>query len=335
MTALAIQSFGAVTAAGPSAARTMGAIHARIQLYGDTKVAGPAGDPITGALAPLSTRHGRLDRIAGLGRLALADCADGLPPSPLALPVILCAADSADLDGAETTLLEAILAGAPFPVDRARSRVIARGKEALPEALTVVARLLAGREVAGCLLVGADSLIAPKRLRRLVRDGLVQDGINSDGFLPGEGAAALLLAPHADRGTKAIVAGIGGARDAALAKGDAATGRAIGDALVQALADARLKPALLSAAVHDLAGQYALSEEMALAMARPPLASLPALKMIQPAIATGQTGAASGVLSLAAAAFFLEHGIAGEVAAALFTSPGPSRSAAIVVKTKK
>ena len=33
MTALAIQSFGAVTAAGPNAARTMGAIHARIQLF--------------------------------------------------------------------------------------------------------------------------------------------------------------------------------------------------------------------------------------------------------------------------------------------------------------
>ncbi len=335
MTALAIQSFGAVTAAGPNAARTMGAIHARIQLFGDTYVDGPAGDPITGALTPLRPKPGKVERVAGLAALALTDCTAGAPPAPLALPVVVCAAEPTDLGGPEATLLEAIIAGAPFPVDRTRSRIIARGKEALPEALTLVARMFASREAPGCYLVGTDSLIAPKRLRRLARAGVVVDGINSDGFVPGEGAAALLLLPHADRATKALIAGIGGARDAALAKGEPATGRAIGQALDEALADARLKPAQLSAAVHDLAGQYALFEELALAAARPPLASLPTLKMIQPAVATGEIGAASGVLSLAAAAFFLEREVVRDAVAALFTSPGPSRSAAIVMRVKR
>jgi 3-oxoacyl-[acyl-carrier-protein] synthase-1 len=335
MTALAIQSFGAITAAGPNAARTMGAIHARIQLFGDTKVDGPAGDPITGALTPLRPRTGRLERVAGLGVLALMDCAAGASPSPLPLPVFVCAADEPDLGSPAGDLLEAILAGAPFPVDRARSRILARGKDALPEALTLIGRSLVAREAAGCYLVGVDNLIAPKRLRRLARAGAVVDGINSDGFVPGEGAAALLLAAHADKATKAIIAGVGAARDPGLAKGDAATGQAIGQALEQALADARLKPAQLSAAVHDLSGQYALFEELALAAARPPLASLPALKMIQPAIATGELGAASGVLSLAAAAFFLERGVAREAAAALFTSAGPARGAAILVRVKR
>jgi 3-oxoacyl-[acyl-carrier-protein] synthase I len=334
MTALAIQSFGAVTAAGPNAARTMGAIHARIQLFGDTYVAGPAGAWITGALTPLRPKPGRLDRVAGLGLLALMDCTATAHPSPLALPVVVCAPETADLGNPEAGLLEAIVAGAPFPVDRARSRIIARGKDALPEALALVGRMFTAREAAGCYLVGTDCLIAPKRLRRLARAGAVVDGVNSDGFIPGEGAAALLLVAHADRATKALIAGVGSARDAGLAKGEAATGQAIGQALDQALADARLKPAQLSAAVHDLAGQYALFEELALAVGRPPLASLPALKMIQPAIATGELGAASGVLSLAAAAFFLERGVAREAAAALFTSAGPSRGAAILTPVK-
>jgi 3-oxoacyl-[acyl-carrier-protein] synthase-1 len=313
----------------------MGAIHARIQLFGDTGLDGPAGNPITGALTPLRPKPGRLDRVAGLGLLALTDCAAGLPPSPLAVPVFVCSAETSDLGSPEGELLEAILAGAPFPVDRARSRILARGKDALPEALASIARLLTAREAPGCYLVGADSLIGRKRLRRLARAGTIVDGVNSDGFIPGEGAAALLLAPHADRATKAIIAGLGSARDAGLAKGQAATGQAIGQALDQALAEARLPPARLSAAVHDLAGQYALFEELALATARPPLASLPALKMIQPAIATGELGAASGVVSLAAAAFFLERGVAGEAAAALFMSAGPSRGAAILVKVKR
>lgn len=335
MTALAIQSFGAVTAGGPNAARTMGAIHARIQLFGDTRVAGPAGTWITGALTPLRPRTGRLERTAGLGLLALMDCAAGAPASPLAMPVFVCSAEASDLGSPEAELLEAILSGAPFPVDRARSRILARGKDALPEALISIGRLLAAREAAGCYLVGADNLIAPKRLRRLARAGAVVDGVNSDGFVPGEGAAALLLVAHANRATKALIAGIGSARDVGLAKGEAATGQAIGQALDQALADARLKPAQLSAAVHDLAGQYALFEELALAAARPPLASLPALKMIQPAIATGEIGAASGVLSLAAAAFFLEREVVRDAAAALFTSAGPSRGAAILTGVKR
>ncbi|HLK92923.1 MAG TPA: hypothetical protein VKZ18_23725 [Polyangia bacterium] len=332
MTALAIQSIGAVTAGGPNAARTMGAIHARIQLFGDSGVDGPVGDAITGALTPLRPKPGRLGRVAGLGVLALADCAAGVAPSPLPVPVVVCCAEAPDLGGPEGQLLEAILAGAAFPVDRARSRVLARGKDAVPEALALVARMLAAREVAGCYLVGADSLIAPRRLRRLVRAGTIVDGVNSDGFIPGEGAAALLLVAHADRATKAVIAGIGSARDAAAAKGEPATGRAIGQALEQALAEARLKPAQLSAAVHDLSGRYEQFEELSLAAARPPLSSLPALKMIQTPIASGEIGAASGVLSLAAATFFLEHGVARDAAAALFTSPGPARGAAVLLQ---
>ena len=67
MTTLAIQSIGAVTAGGPTAALTMGAIHARFQLFGDTGIDGPAGDPITGALTPLGPNQGASSGLARLG----------------------------------------------------------------------------------------------------------------------------------------------------------------------------------------------------------------------------------------------------------------------------
>jgi 3-oxoacyl-[acyl-carrier-protein] synthase I len=335
VTTLAIQSIGAVTAGGPNAALTMGAIHARFQLFEDTGVDGPAGDPITGASTPLRSKAGRPERLAALGLLALAECAAGAPESPLPLPLLICAPNAADLGGPESRLLEQIVTDFGPSVDLARSRVIARGKDALPEALAVAEQMLAARQVLGCYLLGVDSLIAPRRLRRLVRAGLVVDGVNSDGFVPGEGAAALLLVPRRDRATKAVIAGLGRARDAGLANGEAATGRAIGEAVDQALADARIKPAQVAAVVHDLSGPYALFEELALASARPPLVALGGLKMIQPAFATGEIGAASGVLALAAATFFLERGVAGEVVVALFTSDGPSRSAAILVREKR
>ena len=335
MTALAIQSIGAITAGGPNAARTMGAIHARIQLFGDTKLAGPAGDRITGALTPLGPKLRGAARVAALGTLALEECAAAAPESPIARPLIVCAPTADELGAPEGELLDRILAAAAFPIDRARSRIIARGKEALPEALTLVDTLLRGRQVPGCYLLGADSLVTPERLRRLAADDLLVDGVNSDGFIPGEGAAALLLIPHIDRATKATIAGLGTARDGGLAKGDPATGQAIGQALEQAIAHARVKVAQISLATNDLSGRYALFEELSLAAARPPLATMRRLKMIQPALATGEIGAASGVLSLAALTFYLECEVAKEAAVALFTSEGAGRTAAVLVREKR
>ncbi len=187
----------------------------------------------------------------------------------------------------------------------------------------------------GCYLLGADSLVTPERLRRLAADDLLVDGVNSDGFIPGEGAAALLLIPHIDRATKATIAGLGTARDGGLAKGDPATGQAIGQALEQAIAHARVKVAQISLATNDLSGRYALFEELSLAAARPPLATMRRLKMIQPALATGEIGAASGVLSLAALTFYLECEVAKEAAVALFTSEGAGRTAAVLVREKR
>ena len=335
MTTLAIQSFGAVTAAGPNAARTMGAIHARIQLFGETKLEGPAGDPITGALTPLAPKLRGAARVAALGIVALDECAVAAPESPIARPLIVCAPTPADLGAPEGELLDRILAQAAYPIDRTRSRIIARGKEALLEALTLADAMLRGRQVPGCYLLGADSLVTPVRLRRLAADGLLVDGVNSDGFVPGEGAAALLVVPHLDRATKATIAGLGSARDPGLAKGDPSTGQAIGQALRQAIADARVKAAHISVATNDLSGRYALFEELSLAAARPPLAAMRGLKMIQPALATGEIGAASGVLSLAALTFFLERGVADEAAVALFTSEGAARTAAVLVREKR
>jgi 3-oxoacyl-[acyl-carrier-protein] synthase I len=335
VTALAIRSIGAITAGGSTATLTMAAIHGRFQLFGDTKASGPAGDPITGALTPLTPKLRGVERVAGLGLLALCECVAAAPESPAALPLIVCAPSAVDLGATEGELLDRILADAALPIDLARSRVIARGKDALPEALTIADQMLRARQPGGCYLLGADSLVTPERLRRLVSAGLVVDGVNSDGFVPGEGAAALLLLPREDRGTMALIAGVGTARDPGLAKGAPATGQAIGQALEQAIAGARVRPALISAMAHDLSGSYALFEELALAIGRPPLASIRGLKMIQPAFATGEIGAAAGVLSLAALAFLLEREVAKEVAVALFTSDGPARGAAVLVREKR
>jgi 3-oxoacyl-[acyl-carrier-protein] synthase-1 len=331
--ALAIRSIGAVTAGGPTAAMSMGAIHAQLQLFEDTAVVGPSGDAITGALTPLDKKHQGVARVAGLGLLALSECAAAAGAAAAGpQPVIVCGPALADLEATEAELLDRLSVDGGIPIDRARSRVIPRGRASVIEALGIAADLLRSGAVAGCYLVGVDSLVTPTRLQKLVEQQRVLDGVNPDGFVPGEAAAALLLLATTDPQTKAVIAGVGAADDSGVAGGHAGTGGGIGVAIERAAVAAGVQANRIAAIAHDLSGSYALSDELALAAARPPFTAMTSVRMLQIPFTTGETGAASGVLALAALAFFLENNAVTSPAAALFTSDGASRGAAVVVR---
>ncbi|HEY6476559.1 MAG TPA: hypothetical protein VI456_08235, partial [Polyangia bacterium] len=315
---------------GPNAAQALGAMHAQIQLFDDTTVNGADGQPITGAATPLPAKIRGAERVAALGVVALAECAAGaagLPP----LPIVVCAPAPGDLGASENQLLDRLLIDGGRFFDRAHSRVIARGKEGIGEAMTLVAQVLVQARLPGCYLLGADSLITPERLKKLAKEGRVVDGVESDGFIPGEAAAALLFVPREDEWTLAVVAGLGHARET-VAAGAPPTGKAIGEALDRALAEARVPPNRVAAIAHDLSGRYSQFEELTLAAARPPFARTASPRTVQVSITAGETGAAAGALSLAALAFFLREGVVTGSAAALFTGEDTARGAAILVR---
>jgi 3-oxoacyl-[acyl-carrier-protein] synthase-1 len=331
VTGLAIRSIGAITAGGPNAAQALGAMHAQIQLFGDTKVNGPVGEPITGAVTPLGDKIRGVERVAALGTIALAECAAGAPPTLPALPLIVCAPAPADMGATENQLLERLLADAGPAIDRARSRVVARGKDSIDDGITAVAQALLQLRLPGCYLLGVDSLVTPERLKKIANQGGVIDGVETDGFVPGEAAAALLFLPRDDKQTLAVLAGLGGARESA-ASGTAPTGQAIGSALEGALAEARVSPNRVTAIAHDLSGRYTQFEELALASARPPFANMAGPRTVQVSVTAGETGAAAAALSLAALAFFLREGVVSGSAVSLFTGEGPARGAAVLVR---
>ena len=157
MTGLAVRSVGVITAGGPNAAQALGAMHAQIQLFDDTTINGADGQPITGAATPLPARMRGAERVAALGVVALAECAAGaagLPP----LPILVCAPAPGDMGATENQLLDRLLFDGGRSFDRARSRVIARGKESIGEAMILVAQLLVQARLPGCYLLGADEI---------------------------------------------------------------------------------------------------------------------------------------------------------------------------------
>jgi 3-oxoacyl-[acyl-carrier-protein] synthase I len=325
---LAIQSLGTFTSVGGDVPMTMASLLTQFQAFDDLAALASDGEPLTGAATPLSPRLTGVARLGALGLLALRECAAAAQPGA-PLPVLVCAPDPADLQISPGGLLELVTADAGIAVDRQQSRVFARGRIAVLEALIAARTLLTTRRATGCYLVGVDSLVMGDRPRRLVQQGRVLDGNSVDGFVPGEGAAALLLT--ADGKGLAVIAGLGtGAEPAGGNEELPVTGAGLHEAALRALAESGTPGTQLAAVVHDVSGVHRDFEELLLARTRPPMDVAQQAQVYAPALSVGEIGAAAGPLALAMLAFFIQQGVVDGPGLCLFRSSDQARGAAAV-----
>jgi 3-oxoacyl-[acyl-carrier-protein] synthase-1 len=328
---------GAFTAAGGDTASVMGACLTGFQLFEDFDLAGPDGESLGGAVTPLVPSLNDLDRLSALGFLALGECAANIlgPPAPL----IVIAPAAADLGGDPERLLDAMVGSdAVLQIDPKTSAIIPKGRNGIAEALRLAYRHLASGATSECYLLGVDSLVTGRRLKRLVRQGaLIHEG-NPDGIIPGEAAAALRLSLRPQAGALAVIAGFGSAAErAGNADRDAVgagplTGLGFSLSSERALSEARQASTIdsLTAIVPDRAGPQNRLEELALARLRPPLATISPQSVYLPALSAGETGAASGVLGLATLAFFIHKKVIEGPGVCLFSGDDEWRGAAVV-----
>jgi 3-oxoacyl-[acyl-carrier-protein] synthase-1 len=329
---IGIKAIGAVTAAGDDAPNTMAALVSGLQLYDELDLVGSDGERLTGATTGLPKRLRGLNRLGGLGLLALAECAAKAPPG-LRAPVLVCAPAVEDLGGAPARLLELITAEASVGVDRPRSLVFATGRASFAEALAHALGLLKTAEVPACYLVGVDSLTSSSRAARLWKQRRVLEPANADGFIPGEAGVCLLVGAGVDDTCLAAIAATGAAQERG---GGPISGVALNRALASALGAARIDASAVGALVHDAPGDRPSIEELTLATQREPFNQLGAVRVHAPADVTGEVGAAAGPLSVAMAAFFAAEGVDGlDGAPALVASfsEGPSRLGVVVGPT--
>jgi 3-oxoacyl-[acyl-carrier-protein] synthase-1 len=129
---------------------------------------------------------------ATLGPRRAAGDARLRPPILLTLPEAGRADDDARLGPA---FVETIAKRAEIPVDLARSEVIRAGHAGFAIALARAAALLREREVHAVLVGGVDSYHHPGVLASLDEGYRLHAPAVSDGFVPSEGAAFVLLEP--------------------------------------------------------------------------------------------------------------------------------------------
>jgi 3-oxoacyl-[acyl-carrier-protein] synthase-1 len=330
---IAIAAAGALTPVGLDLADTMAALYTHVQLVEDLDVLDNDGEPLSGMKIRFA------EEIAGPARLtamahAVVDEATLAVEAEAKVPLILCCPEAAAFAESPVDwpvqLLATVMSEAAFSVDRARSRIIARGRAGMIEALGSALKLLKDPAIPYCLVGGVDCFIDTGRVVALVDDERLLTQSNKDGFKPGEAGVALLLTNRPDADALATWLGAAYANEEACRGSDRpVTGAGLQQSISGALAPSRLPYESLACMAYDFSGEQRYFEELLLASAR--LAKGPVTSAAElPALSVGEIGAAAGFLSIAMLAFLHAKGVHHRPSLATLTSDGPERGAVVL-----
>jgi len=337
---LALTAANAWTAVGHDIEETSASIRARIVRLREhpfyrTITAEAPGDPlVTGRVDGVDPELGGAARLVALLAPVLLTLFERAEISPMdaARAALLVALPAPD-EVVDTWGLEEGFVGAlerRLAIGFGRTMVCRSGHSGAIELCGEAAGMLASGAVEACIVAGVDSYLSPDRLAPLDEAYRLKSKRNVDGFVPGEGAAALLFeseARIADRGRRVLarVSGVGVGDEAETSGGERpSSGRGLCGALRAALGEEPVSYLLC-----DLNGESYRGFEWGIARARLADRLAPDVRMVFPAISTGDLGAAAGALLVGIAAEAFRRGYAppGDVLVGA-SSEGPRRAAA-------
>jgi 3-oxoacyl-[acyl-carrier-protein] synthase-1 len=303
--AIAIQRTGLVTSVGLSAGAACAAIRAKVQNPSDTGFMNSGGQWISAHQVPLGQPLRGLPKLGRMAAMAIEEALDGIPLTEWRqLTLLLCVAEPerpgrmAGLDDKLFALIEAEL-GARFAEN---SAIVARGRVAVAVALSQARTLVAKEAAARVLVVAVDSLLSGPTLQHYDQRGRLLSETNSDGFMPGEAAGALLLGKPAGLAGELLCTGVGFAREPApLDSGEPLRAEGLSQAIKAVLADAGAQLHEMDFRIADLSGEQYYFKEAALSLSRTMRTLKEEFDLWHPAECTGEVGAAAGTTLLALA----------------------------------
>jgi 3-oxoacyl-[acyl-carrier-protein] synthase-1 len=330
---IAVQAAGALTPVGLDLSDTMAALYTHVQLVEDLEVLDNDGEPLSG----MKIRFAQ--DIAGPARLlamahAVVDEATLTVEPEAKVPLILCCPEAVAFAESPadwpSQLLANVISEAAVSIDRARSRIITRGRAGMIEALGAALALLKDSSIPYCLVGGVDCFVDTDRVVALVDQERLRTQSNNDGFKPGEAGVALLLTNRPDPDALATWMGAAaGSEEANRGTDRPITGAGLQEAMTKALAQAKLPYESLACLAHDFSGEQRYFEELLLASSR--LAKGPVTGTMEiPSLSVGETGAAAGFLSIAMLAFLHSKGVHKRPSLAALTCDGPERGAVVL-----
>ena len=301
---IAILKTGLVTSVGLTAPSTCAAIRAKLMNPSETRFIDSGGEWIMAHQVMLEQPWRGLVKLTKMAAMAIDEALADVPKDEwVHIPMLLCVAEAdrpGRLDGLDDRLFQDIQAelGARFAP---QSAILAHGRLGVAVALAQARTLLAG----GCarvLVAATDSLLTWPTLSHYEREDRLLTARNSNGFMPGEGAGALLVGAGERQAGELVCTGIGFGREAAhLDSGEPLRADGLSVAIKGALADAGCAMHDMDFRITDLSGEQYYFKEAALALSRTLRQRKEEFDLWHPAECTGEQGAAAGLAVVALA----------------------------------
>jgi 3-oxoacyl-[acyl-carrier-protein] synthase-1 len=300
---LAIADVGMVTGVGLSAPAACAAIRCAIDGFAETRFRDSGGEWLIGCEVPLERPLRGAAKLAGMLAIAIDECTRGDPMRDIrSIPVVLCTAEPERPGGAagdEDRLIERLQSELGLHLHEASLR-LADGRVGVALALSHAQRLIYRDGARQVIVAAADSLLRSRILADFeARDRLLTSR-HSDGFIPGEAAAAILFeAPREGARHQWICDGIGfGAERASEDSEEPLRADGLVAAIRAALAEAGCEMGDVDFRIADVSGSQYRFKEAALAVSRTLRRRKNDFDFWHPADCVGETGAAAGAVML-------------------------------------
>lgn len=302
---LAIAGTGLVTSVGMTAEQSCAAFRAKISNPTETRFIDSGGEWIMAHQVALERPWRGLTKLAKMAALAIEEALQVLPRAEWArVPLVLCVAEidrpgrMAGLDDELFLQIQREL-GTTFA---RTSTTVTQGRVGVAMALMQARTLIAHGGHTHVLVAATDSLLSWPTLSPYERDDRLLTARNSNGFIPGEAAGALLIEAAAGQAGELVCSGIGFGHEAArLNSGEPLRAEGLSQAIKSALADANCAMHDMDYRITDVSGEQYYFKEAAIALSRTLRQRKEAFDIWHPAESTGETGAAAGTMAIALA----------------------------------
>lgn len=302
---IAVLRTGLVTSVGLDAAASCAAFRAKLTNPTETRFIDSGGEWIMAHQVPLVQPWRGITKLAKMAAMAIDEALEGVPRNEWGrLPLILCVAETerpgrvAGLDNELFLRIQEEL-GIAFS---SGSVILAQGRVGVAVAFAQARALMGSANVPRVLVAAADSLLPWPTLGHYDRQDRLLTGNNSNGFMPGEAAGALLVGKSEGRAGELLCTGIGLSREtASIDSGEPLRAEGLMQAIKAALADAGCEMHHMDFRITDNAGEQYYFKEAALAYSRTQRVRKDEFDIWHPAECTGEIGAASGATIVATA----------------------------------
>jgi 3-oxoacyl-[acyl-carrier-protein] synthase-1 len=307
MSALCIVGSGMVSSVGLDAPSSCAAIRCAIDNFQETRFIDQGGAWMLGASVPLEQPWSGRTKLVKMAARAIAEALTNTTGiNPQETPLLLCVAEQerpGRLPNLDISLLKDIEQeiGVRF---HDTSSIIARGRVGSAVALLNARTLIHQRQHQHVLIAGVDSFLNAATLSAFEKRDRLLTSQNSNGFIPGEGAAAVTLSAlfHQERPQLSCVAlGFGLEPVTVETEGQKLRADGLTQALKAALAEAGCGMEQMDYRLTDLSGEQYYFKEASLALSRTMRVRRETLDILHPADCIGECGAAIGPAMLAVA----------------------------------